>query len=133
MTEMRTAVADFAITAWDVQEQEDDGTPGAAIGHTIVRKRFSGAVDGESETQLLTAVGSGGRGYVAVERVQATLDGRAGSFVLLHGGIDGDGDVMTFGVILAGSGTGDLTDLRGTGTYVHAGEVARLTLEYRLE
>lgn len=128
----RTAVAEFEITGWDVATAEDEGGEGAALARTVVRKRFSGPLEATSVTELLTAVTSGGRGYVAVERIEGVLDGRAGSFVVQHGGL-GDGATATaFGDVVPGSGTGELTGLRGSASYEHDGDTARLTVRYSL-
>ena len=44
-------------------------------------------MEGTSVARLLTARSDGGAGYVASELVEATIDGRSGTFVLQHGGI----------------------------------------------
>ena len=93
-------------------------------------KTFSGAIEGDSIAQVLTAVTEAGRGHVANERVQGVLEGRAGTFVIQHGGTEEGGGVTTFGTIVPGSGTGRLTGLRGEARYRPEGDVARLTLSY---
>ena len=51
----------------------------------------------ESVAELLTAGGPDGRGYVASERFTGTIDGRHGTVVFQHSGLD-DGDrPRTFG------------------------------------
>lgn len=116
-------IADFEITAWD---------EGPDV--TIVRKRFSGAVDGTSVARLLTAGGDGGRGYVASEVVTATIEGRAGTFALQHGGIGrDDGEVVfQFGMVVPGTGTGDLAGVEGTARFEHTDAHARVTLDLTL-
>lgn len=136
MTDMQatvTTVADFEITGWDAQDTEDEATEGAAIGRTVVSKRFTGALEGTSVTQLLTAVAATGRGYVAIERIDGVLDGHRGTFVIQHGGLaDGDTEPTSFGAVVPGSGPGELTGLRGDARYLHEADVARLTLVYAL-
>ena len=95
-------------------------------------KRFTGAIEGTSVTHVLTAIGAGGRGYLAMERVEGVLDGRRGSFVIGHGGLDDAGELASFGSVVPGSGTGELTGLRGRAHYVHEGDVACLRLTYAL-
>jgi hypothetical protein len=116
-------IADFEITDWD---------EGPEL--TIVRKRFSGAMAGDSVARLLTAGGEGGRGYVASEVVDATIDGRAGTFVLQHGGIGrADGEIVfQFGMVVPGTGTGALAGIEGTARYEHTDAYARLTLDVTL-
>lgn len=128
----QTAVADFEITSWDPQETEEERAEGATLARTRLTKRFSGALTGTSVTHLLTAMGPEGRGYVAMERVDGTLDGREGSFVIGHGGLDDDSEAGTFGSVVPGSGTGALAGLRGRCAYVHDGDTAQLSLTYTL-
>lgn len=82
---------------------------------------------------MLSAVSAVGRGYVAVERIDGSLDGRRGTFVIQHGGIPDGADATAFGDIIPGSATGELTGLRGTASYLHDGDPARLTLTYTVE
>jgi hypothetical protein len=59
------------------------------------------------------------------ERVTATLDGRAGTFVLQHGAWEGG----QWGFVVPGSGTGDLAGLRGDARLDHG----RIALDYELD
>lgn len=55
-----------------------------------------------------------GAGYVVSERVTGRLGNRQGSFVIQHGGLMGPGEnPRTFGHVVPGSGTGELTGLGG--------------------
>ena len=125
-----TITAEFEVTGWD-QSLYDEPEDGPAMGRATVRKTFRGAVDGASVAELLTAGGDSGRGYVASERFTGTIDGRKGSVVFLHGGLDDGAAPFTFGHILPGSGTGELTGLAGELTYVHDDSGARVTLILR--
>lgn len=53
-------------------------------------------------------------GYVALERVRATLGGRTGSFVLQHSGQMEPGATTLVISVVPGSGTDALTGLRGS-------------------
>lgn len=66
---------------------------------------------------------------MASERVEGTLDGRQGTFVIQHGGLAEGTDQSSFGNIVPDSGTGELTGISG-----HAKEVQQevLTLVYTL-
>jgi hypothetical protein len=82
-------------------------------------KTFAGALIAESKGEMLIAntQATGSMAYVALERVTGMLDGRAGSFVLMHNGtmMKSDPKAAELHVrVVPGSGTGDLTGLSGT-------------------
>lgn len=88
---------------------------GAALGRMALDKQYHGALEATSRGEMLaTGSPSGDAGYVALERVTGTLNGRKGSFALMHRG------TMTRGVpaldilVVPGSGTGELAEMRGT-------------------
>jgi Protein of unknown function (DUF3224) len=116
----------FEITAWDADPPYDAPADGPPLARITVRKRFSGALEGESVAELLVCAEAG---YVASERVRGRLDGREGTFVLQHGATDGAGGApFQFGNVVPGSGTGALAGLRGSVVMEHE----RYTLEYEL-
>lgn len=122
-----TATCSFEVTAWEESPYaEPDGGP--VLARVTVRKRFTGALEGTSVAELLTAQSDGGRGYVASERIEGVLDGRAGSFVVQHGGLEDSTSQRTFGEVVPGSGTGELRGLRGHATFSHDAGGAQLTL-----
>ncbi len=55
----------------------------------------------------------GSAGYVAIERVEGTLNGRAGSFVLQHSGSMNRGSPSLTVTVVPDSGTGELVGLVG--------------------
>ena len=103
--------ATFAITGWD-QSAYDEPAEGPPLTRATVRKRYTGPLEGESVAELLTC---GELAYAANERVTATLDGRAGTFVLQHGAWEGG----QWGFVVPGSGTGALAGLRGEARLAH--------------
>ncbi len=119
-----TITATFEITGWD-ETTYDAPAEGPPLARATVRKRFSGPLEGTSVAELLTA---GREGYLASERVEGTLEGRSGTFVLQHGGVEG----RAFGHVVPGSGTGELEGIRGDAAYAHDEAGARLTLSYTL-
>lgn len=130
----QTAHATFEITQWDA-EPYDTTADGAAMSQVTVGKTFAGDLVGTSTARLLTAgtEGPDGAGYVASERFTGHLAGRAGSFVLQHGGLAGGGsEPRSFGSIVPHSGTGALTGLVGTSEFAHDEQGARITLSYDL-
>jgi len=80
-----------------------------------IDNQFHGDLEATSKGTMIAAMGSvkGSAGYVAIERVNGTLEGRAGNFVLQHSG------TMTRGVqelsvtVVPDTGTGELTGIAG--------------------
>ncbi len=70
---------------------------------------------GKSVGQMLSArtAVEGSAGYVALERLEATLDGRTGSFILQHSGHANRSETSLRVSVVADSGTDELTGLRG--------------------
>src|SRR5262245_2486434 len=66
----------------------DEKVPGLKVGRYAVDKQWKGQFEGTSKGEMMTAEvavpGSGG--YAAVEQLTGTLDGRAGSFTVVHRG-----------------------------------------------
>jgi hypothetical protein len=84
-------------------------------GRMSIDKQFHGELEGTSQGEMLTAMSSvkGSAGYVAIERVTGTLNGRKGSFVLQHTGIMNRGEPQLTITVVPDSGTDQLTGLAG--------------------
>jgi hypothetical protein len=96
--------------------QPPDERPGAGfLGRLAIEKTFSGGFSGKSIGQMLSSRSGaeGSAGYVAIEKVEGTLDGRTGSFVLQHSGHASRGETRLRVNVVADSGTDELTGLRG--------------------
>lgn len=87
----------------------------AAVARLLLDKRFHGALDAVSRGQMLAIGGEGGWGvYVAIEKVEGTLDGRRGSFILYHNGTMSPEDGQRLEVTVAPrSGQGELAGISG--------------------
>lgn len=117
-------VADFEVTGWD-ETVYDEPAEGGSLSRVSVRKTFRGAIEGTSVAELLTAAN---RGYVGSERFTGTINGRRGTVVYQHGGVD-DGDrPRSFGTIIPGTGTGELAGLTGRVGFRHDESGAQVTL-----
>jgi hypothetical protein len=88
------------------------------IGRMLIDKQFAGDLEASSKGQMISTMGEvkGSAGYVAIERVTGTLNGRRGSFALQHSG------TMTRGVpelsvtVIPDSGTDGLAGITGSMT-----------------
>jgi hypothetical protein len=122
--------APFTLDRWDAVP---DPTPADAdappTGRVELAKTYAGDVlTGSATGHALTTQGSRGASYVAQERITGMLAGRVGSFVLEHGASMGEGiETVQWARVVAGSGTGALTGLRGSGLVAH--ELLTLDLE----
>jgi hypothetical protein len=109
MTSAATAKGTFDV------KLEPLPTDDHALGRFRVNKTFAGDLVGTGEAQMLSigTVVEGSAGYVAIDRIDGTLHGRQGSFVLQHNGLMERGEGTLQVVVVPDSGTADLTGLRG--------------------
>lgn len=113
---------------------EPDKAVGSTLGRLSLDKQFHGALEGTGKGQMLTAGTDvkGSAAYVALERVTATLDGRSGSFVLLHHGLMNSTSQQLSLTVVPDSGSGALTGITGTMTIVVAGGKHSYEFHYSL-
>jgi hypothetical protein len=109
----------------------------AGLGCMTIDKTFSGALEGTSKGEMLTggAESTGAMAYVALERVIGKLNGRSGSFVLMHNASmlksDPGSGVMQITVV-PHSGTEGLAGLSGKMTIIIEGGHHNFDFEYQL-
>jgi hypothetical protein len=109
----------------------------AGVGRMTIDKTFSGDIDGTSKGEMLMAAteSTGAMAYVALERVTGTLNGRSGSFLLMHNASmlksDPTSGVMQVKVVPQ-SGTDELASLSGQLTITIEGSKHSFDLEYEL-
>jgi hypothetical protein len=89
---------------------------GETRGRISINKQFSGDLQATSIGEMLSAMTAvkGSAGYVAIERVVGTLQGRRGSFVLQHSGTMNRGEPSLSVTVVPDSGTDELAGLRGS-------------------
>ncbi len=113
----------------------DERVEGLPLGRNSIAKQFKGDVEGTSVGEMMsvgTAV-PGSAGYVAIERVTGTLQGRAGTFHLLHRGtMKKGGDFSLSIVVVPDSGTEQLAGLSGTMTIIIADGKHSYEFDYTL-
>ena len=93
----------------------DEKGAGAAVGRYSLDKQFHGDLEGTSKGEML-AVGTsvdGSAGYVAMEQVTGTLNGRKGAFALQHSGTMTRGAPQLSVTVVPDSGTDQLVGLSG--------------------
>jgi hypothetical protein len=95
---------------------QTDANSDGAIARMTIDKQFHGELEATSVGQMLSSMGSvkGSAGYVAIEKVTGTLNGRKGTFVLQHNATMDRGKPELNIIVVPDSGTGELEGLKGT-------------------
>jgi len=133
----KEAVVAHASGTFDVKltpQANDEGAGGSTLGRMSIDKQFHGELEGTSKGEMLTAGTSvqGSAGYVAIERVSGTLQGRSGAFVLQHSGTMTRGAPQLTITVVPDSGTGQLAGLAGKMTINIADGKHSYEFEYTL-
>jgi hypothetical protein len=109
-------VTNHATGPFDVKlTPQNDKYAGPPLGRMTLDKHFHGDLEATSEGQMLsvTTEVKGSAGYVAIERVTGTLQGRTGSFVLQHSATMNRGTPHLLITVVPDSGTGQLEGITG--------------------
>lgn len=104
------------------------------LGRLTIDKVFHGDIEGSSRGQMLSAKTAvpASAGYVAIERVEATINGRQGSFVLQHNATMNKGEPSLNIIIVPDSGTDELTGITGQLTIIIKDKKHFYEMEYTL-
>lgn len=106
-----TLEASFEITGWEETDLVDEDV---RVYRADVTKRFSGDLEGTSESWLvLSTTPSGPAAYVGLEVMDVSIGERDGTFVLKHDALATDEGQQADWTVVPGSGTGDLADITG--------------------
>ena len=107
--------AEFEIAGWD-ETPFEDGDEETKLTEALVKKRYSGDIEGTSTTKWLMAYAPDKSAtYVGIEHITGTFGGRRGGLVLLHDGEFTDGVATAqLRIVL---GTGELSGAAGGGKF----------------
>ncbi|HSM18378.1 MAG TPA: DUF3224 domain-containing protein [Gemmatimonadales bacterium] len=110
---MKHATGSFEVSMKPLSPPDEAG--GTSLGRMALDKTYAGDLVAVGEGAMLTAVTStkGSAGYVAIERVTGTLDGRTGSLVFQHSGTMNRGAQELSITVVPDSGTEELTGISG--------------------
>jgi uncharacterized protein (TIGR03086 family) len=99
------------------------GVDGDWAGMMIFSKTFTSGITGSATTVFMSAgTQEGSRSYVATEQITGrTGDGREGTLVVQHGGLESD-PASWFGHIVPAAGTGDFAGWSGSARIIHDDE-----------
>ncbi len=106
------------------------------FGRMTIDKTFTGDFEGKSQGEMLSAMSEvkGSGVYVAIDKVEGKLNGKSGSFVLVHRGVMTRGAPALEVTVVPDSGTGELKGLAGTLTIrIEAGGKHFYDFEYTLD
>jgi hypothetical protein len=99
---------------------QDDKVEGSSLGRMTIDKQFHGDLEATANGQMLVAGTDvkNSAGYVAIERITGTLQGRGGSFVLQHSGVMTRGAPQQSITVVPDSASGQLAGLAGSMTVI---------------
>lgn len=111
MSERITGTFDVTMGRQPLHDAAED----SGIGRMSLDKQYHGALDASGVGEMLAAMTAtpGSAGYVAMERVEGTLDGRNGSFFLQHAGTMDRTRPQLSVTVVPDSGTDELVGLFG--------------------
>jgi hypothetical protein len=113
----KTIDTKLEIKSWD-ENPYREFPDGRKFTRAAVELGGNDGIESATFDSLMFYRADGTSSYVTVMQVEATIDGRNGSFVLQGtGGFDGT-SASGESTVIPGSGTGELTGLRGTMTSV---------------
>ena len=124
-----------AVGTFEVKLNPQDEGAEAAVGRMTIDKQFQGDLVGTSKGQMLMAASEsvkGSAGYVAIEKVTGTLNGRSGTFYLQHTGTMNRGAGELTITVIPDTGTDQLTDLRGRMNIIIEGGKHSYEFDYEL-
>jgi len=127
------AVAKVTVQSSEANSYDQTATP--ALLEVRLSETFAGHIEGESAVRALEVRWDNrSASLVSVQRFRGKLDGREGTFVLQGQETVENGKITAKWFVVPGSGTGDLSGLRGDGGFAgHFGKGSDATLDYWFE
>jgi hypothetical protein len=129
------ARANAKITVHSSEARPYDQTTSPALIEIRLSETFAGDLDGESPVRALQVLRDDrSASMVSVQRFRGRLGGRQGTFVLQGSQIVANGRITATWFVVPGSGTGELSGLRGEGGFEgQFGQGSDGTLDYWFE
>lgn len=126
---MKNITIPFVVTGWEA-ESYDETTFSPTLSEVTVKKTFdSDEMKGESIGKLLMCSSrDDSAGYTIMDRFFVEIEGRKGSFVVIHGGMTDE--MKATGKIVPGSGTDELEDISGTIEFKSDDDGKTIILDY---
>jgi Flp pilus assembly protein TadG len=98
-----------------IPQGQEEKIEGVSLGRRSADKQYSGDIEGSGRGEMVAALTNvkTSLGYVAIERVIGTLQGRKGTFLLQHTGTMTAATRDLNVTVVPDSGTGQLVGLSG--------------------
>ena len=127
--------AEAKITVQASEAAPYDQTTSPTLMEIRLTETFTGDIDGESKVRALQVRRDDrSASMVSMQRFRGRLGGRQGTFVLQGSEIVENGQIKATWFVVPGSGTGDLSGLRGDGGFAGSfGKGSDGTLDYWFE
>lgn len=110
---MPEAKGTFQIDSWEGETYEE--SEGAVLSRASLTKTFLGDFEGSGSAELLLAEAQqGSRAYVGIERMDGTLNGVQGTFVVQHTATGNRGDDRATVTVVPDSGTAGFSGISGS-------------------
>jgi len=116
-------------------EPQKDEPADPKLARLTIDKQFTGDLEGTSHGQMLSAGTDtkGSAGYVAIEKVTSTLNGKSGTFTLQHTATMNRGVPQLSITVVPDSGTGELVGIHGSLQIIIANGKHSYDFEYAIE
>ena len=110
------AEADIVVQSSEAKPYDETVSP--VLMEIHLTEKFTGDIDGESPVRALQMMRADkSASLVSMQRFRGTLGKRQGTFVLQGSEIVENGKIKATWTVLSGSGTGELSGLRGEGGF----------------
>lgn len=137
---MTTTTLTITGKTWD-EERVGEVEGAHAVARATFTTEWKGEISGTSTCWLLISYVDGDPDkpetlvgpYTGYELVEASIGDRRGTFVLAATGDHRGGVAKTDVVVVAGSGTGELSGIRGSGSYSADAMEYTLELDYEMD
>lgn len=107
----------FEIQSWDESPYLEFDS-GAKYSRATLKKKYTGVLTGDATLEYLMAYNdSGAAHFTGIEHFDGKVDGKMGTFSIMHDGVFEAGVVRSSFRVIEGSQTDGLSGLKGEGSY----------------
>lgn len=113
-----------------LEPQKDENAP---AGRMLINKKYTGDVEGTGTGQMISKRTDRGVAiYSAIEEFEGSVNGKAGSFTLIHNGYMSSEKQSLEIKILQGSGGGELVNISGSMEIIQKDGEHEFVLNYEM-